>query len=213
MKMILLGPPGAGKGTQAKMLTEAFGIPQISTGDMLRAAIRAGSELGRQAKVNIDVGHLVPDNVVVRLVEERTLQPDCARGYMLDGFPRTVAQADTLAAMLLRRGERLDHVICLEVPSEVLVVRLSGRRTCRQCAASFHLEFNKPQTAGVCDKCGGELYQRADDREDAIRARLVTYAKDTAPLIDYYRKLNVLRTIDGQGDLRTIYARIERAIA
>jgi len=213
MNLILLGPPGAGKGTQAKRLTADLGIPQISTGDMLREAVREGSPMGLKAKSYMDVGALVPDEVVVGIVEERIQQPDCAKGFMLDGFPRTTAQADALATMLDKKGLKLDHVVCIEADREELVKRLSGRRTCRQCMAPYHVLFNPPKKEGVCDKCGGELYQRDDDKEEAIRARLVTYESQTAPLIAYYEERGILRRVNGLGTVEEVYERIKRAIS
>jgi len=213
MNLILLGPPGAGKGTQAKRLTADLGIPQISTGDMLREAVREGSPMGLKAKSYMDAGALVPDEVVVGIVEERIQQPDCARGFMLDGFPRTTAQADALATMLDNKGLKLDHVVCIEADKEELVKRLSGRRTCRQCMAPYHVLFNPPKKEGVCDKCGGELYQRDDDKEEAIRARLVTYESQTAPLIAYYEERGLLRRVNGLGTVEEVYERIKQAIS
>lgn len=212
MNLILLGPPGAGKGTQAKMLVKEFGIPQISTGDMLREAVKAGSPMGSKAKSYMDSGALVPDEVVVGIVEERIQMPDCRNGFMLDGFPRTTAQADALAQMLDKKGLKLDHVICVQVANEELIRRLSGRRTCRQCMAPYHVEFSPPKREGVCDQCGGALYQRDDDREDAIRARLETYDRQTRPLIEYYNRLSLLRAIDGTGSMDQVYARIRQAV-
>lgn len=212
MNLILLGPPGAGKGTQAKKLVAELGIPQISTGDMLREAVKAGSPMGMKAKSFMDSGALVPDEVVVGIVEERIQQDDCARGFMLDGFPRTTAQADALSGMMENKGIRLDHVICLDADKEELVRRLSGRRTCRQCMAPYHVEFNPPAQQGVCDRCGGELYQRDDDKEEAIRARLVTYDRQTQPLIDYYRSRGLLRLVDGLGPVDEVYNRIRKVL-
>ncbi len=208
MNLILLGPPGAGKGTQAKKLVSELGIPQISTGDMLREAVKAGSPMGLKAKSYMDSGGLVPDEVVVGIVEERIQQQDCAKGFMLDGFPRTTAQADALSEMMQKKGIRLDHVVCLEADKEELVRRLSGRRTCRQCMAPYHVEFNPPAKEGVCDRCGGELYQRDDDKEEAIRARLVTYEKQTQPLISYYQSRGLLRLVHGLGAVEEVYNRI-----
>lgn len=205
MNLILLGPPGAGKGTQAKMLIEQFGIPQISTGDMLRAAVAAGSELGKKAKACMDAGTLVPDDVVIGIVGERLAQPDCDKGFILDGFPRTVAQADALGETLAAIGKKLDAVISLEVDSEALVERLTGRRTCRACGQGFHVRFDPPSKEGVCDACGGELYQRDDDREETIRKRLQVYQEQTAPLIDYYQREGLLSSIDGMQDIQVVH--------
>ncbi len=212
MNLILLGPPGVGKGTQAKRLTETRSIPQISTGDMLRAAVKAGTPLGKEAKGHMDAGGLVPDGVVVGLVAERIREPDAKDGFLLDGFPRTVAQADALGVMLEKQRRALDHVLCLTADNDELVKRLSGRRTCTQCNTPFHVTFNPPKNANVCDACGGELYQRDDDREEAIRARLKTYEAQTKPLIDYYRAKGLLRPIDGLGAVDQVFGRIARAL-
>jgi adenylate kinase len=172
MRIILLGPPGAGKGTQAKLLVERLGVPQISTGDMLRAAVKDGSPLGREAKGFMDRGALVPDGVIIGLVRERLQASDCARGYILDGFPRTVAQAEALETALAGLRVSLDHVLCLDVPTEDLVVRIAGRRTCRRCGTMSHARFSPTKREGICDACGGETYQRDDDHEDTVRRRL-----------------------------------------
>ncbi|MDY0040823.1 MAG: adenylate kinase [Desulforhabdus sp.] len=208
MNIILLGPPGAGKGTQAKRLIDKYAIPQISTGDMLRAALKEGTPLGLEAKKFMDKGALVPDNVVIGLVKERIQQKDCAKGYMLDGFPRNVSQAEELDKMLGDLGQKIDDVICIEVPNEELVGRLTGRRTCRSCGAGYHVMFDPPKKEGVCDKCQGELYQRDDDNEATVKSRLQVYANQTEPLIDYYQKQGKLRPINGVGDMGEIFARI-----
>ncbi len=208
MRLILLGPPGAGKGTQATRMVEKYGIPQISTGDILRAALREGTELGKKAKTFMDAGKLVPDSVVIGIIEERLQAADCQKGYILDGFPRTVAQADALQGVVARGGKALDHVISIEVPSEELVGRLSGRRTCKSCSAMYHVKFGPPKKDGVCDKCGGVLYQRDDDQEETIRSRLRVYAEQTEPLIAYYKKAGLLRPIDGIGTMEEIFGRI-----
>jgi adenylate kinase len=197
MKLVLLGPPGAGKGTQAKLLTEYFGIPQIATGDILRGALQAGTPLGRQAKSFMDSGALVPDDVVIGIVRERLQQADCQRGFILDGFPRTVAQADALQATLRELDRQLDRTVSLTVDADALVERLTGRRTCRSCGRGYHVRFEPPRLASVCDACGGELFQRDDDREDTIRTRLAVYAQQTAPLSDYYRSAGLLTELDG----------------
>ncbi len=212
MNLILLGPPGVGKGTQAKRLTEEYRIPQVSTGDMLRAGIKAGTRLGMEAKGYMDRGALVPDAVVIGLVAERIQAADAKNGFMLDGFPRTVAQADALGAMLQQQGRAIDHVLCLLADNDELVRRLSGRRTCNKCSAPFHVAFNPPKRQGVCDACGGELYQRDDDKEEAIRARLVTYDTQTKPLIDYYKQKKLLRSVDGLGSMDAVYTRIREAL-
>lgn len=197
MKLILLGPPGAGKGTQAKMLTERFGIPQISTGDILRAAVKDGTPMGVKAKSFMDAGGLVPDAVVIGIVQERLQQQDCGKGFILDGFPRTTAQAEALKLTLKQLGKELDRVVSLEVDVEALVVRLTGRRTCKDCGRGFHVQFDPPQVEGVCDSCGGSLMQRDDDREATIRHRLDVYEQQTSPLIAFYRNEGLLASIDG----------------
>ena len=208
MRLILLGPPGAGKGTQAKRLIERYGIPQISTGDILRAAVREGTELGKKAKQYMDAGQLVPDEVVIGIIRERLKEADCAKGFILDGFPRTVPQAEALKSVLAELGQALDHVVSIEVPDEDLVERLTGRRTCRNCGAMYHVKFTPPKQEGVCDKCGGELYQRDDDKEETIRARLKVYHDQTAPLVEFYNEEGLLRRIDGVGSVDEIYGRI-----
>lgn len=212
MKLILLGPPGAGKGTQAKMLTERYGIPQISTGDILRAAVKEGTPMGIQAKACMDAGSLVPDEVVVGIVRERLQQPDCAAGFILDGFPRTVAQAEALRANLAELGKELDAVIALEVDVEALVERLTGRRTCKACGRGYHVRFDPPATEGVCDACGGELFQRDDDQEATIRKRLQVYEEQTAPLAGYYRGHGLLTTIDGMQEMGSVQQQIVAAL-
>jgi adenylate kinase len=212
MRIILLGPPGAGKGTQAKLLIERLGVPQISTGDMLRAAVKAGTPLGREAKAYMDRGALVPDGVIIGLVRERLQSADCIRGYILDGFPRTVAQAEALEKTLLDLRLSLDHVLCLEVPPEDLVVRIAGRRTCRVCGAMFHVRFSPAKRDGVCDACGGETYQRDDDREDTVRRRLEVYAQQTEPLVRFFEGRGLLRRIAGTGEIPEIFARMVESL-
>ena len=197
MKLILLGPPGAGKGTQAKMLTKRFSIPQISTGDILRAAVKEGTPMGLKAKEYMDAGGLVPDEVVVGIVRDRLLAADCDNGFILDGFPRTVAQADALQASLAEMDKALDRVISLEVDAEALVERLTGRRTCKECGRGYHVKFDPPREENICDACGGSLIQRDDDQEETIRKRLQVYADQTSPLISYYRDADVLIELDG----------------
>jgi len=208
MNIIMLGPPGAGKGTQAKMMVEKFGIPQISTGDMLRAAVKEGTELGRRAKEYMDRGELVPDEVVIGIVKERLAQPDCNKGFILDGFPRTIPQAEALDKVLGELGKKIEYVINIVVPQKDLLTRLTGRRTCRKCGAMYHVLFNPPKKEGVCDKCGGELYQRDDDKEDTIIQRLKVYEDQTAPLIEYYRGKGVLYDVDGTGPIQGIFQQI-----
>ncbi|MGH7352401.1 MAG: adenylate kinase [Candidatus Methylomirabilales bacterium] len=212
MQAILLGPPGAGKGTQAKMLTERYGVPQVSTGDILRAAVAAGTPLGKEAKTYMDRGALVPDEVVIGIVRDRLGEPDCRKGYLLDGFPRTVAQAEALTRMLKKLGAPLPRVVSLEVGEEELVRRLSGRRTCQACGEPFHVEFHAPRVEGICDKCGGRLIQREDDKEETIRHRLQVYRKQTEPLIGYYQNQGLLKTVNGLGEAGEVLARVSRAL-
>jgi adenylate kinase len=197
MKLILLGPPGAGKGTQAKMLTEEFSIPQISTGDILRAAVKEGTPMGIKAKGFMESGALVPDSVVVGIVQERLQKEDCVNGFILDGFPRTVPQADALRETLAGLGKDLDAVISLEVDIEALIERLTGRRACKNCGRGYHVRFDPPNVENTCDSCGGELFQRDDDREETIRHRLNVYREQTSPLTDYYLEQGLLLRVDG----------------
>lgn len=208
MNLILLGPPGAGKGTQAKMLTDRFSIPQISTGDILRAAVKEGTPMGLKAKGFMDAGGLVPDEVVVGIVSERLQKGDCARGFILDGFPRTTGQADALGDTLVVLNKELRAVISLEVDADALVERLTGRRTCRDCGRGYHVKFDPPREPGRCNVCGGELIQRADDQEETIRRRLEVYQEQTSPLVEYYRGQGVLTVIDGMQDMPAVQARI-----
>ena len=212
MKLILLGPPGAGKGTQAKMLCAHYGIPQISTGDILRDAVRQQSPMGVKAKSYMDAGALVPDDVVVGIVRERLQQDDCHKGFVLDGFPRTVAQADALKVALDESGQSLDAVISLEVEAEALIERLTGRRTCKECGKGYHVKFDPPSRGGVCDVCGGQLVQREDDREETIRRRLEVYREQTAPLIDYYRSQGLLGQVDGMAPMDVVQAEIREIL-
>jgi adenylate kinase len=212
MDLILLGPPGSGKGTQAQKIVERYRIPQISTGDILRAAVKEQTPLGKEAKAYMDQGKLVPDEVVVGIVRERLKAPDCKKGFILDGFPRTVPQAEALEATLRAMNRRIDHVVSIEVNNEELLKRLTGRRTCRGCGAMNHLVFDPPKKEGVCDRCGGELYQRADDKEETITERLKVYEAQTAPLIAYYRDKGSLRTIDGVGAMEQIFQAIVKVV-
>jgi adenylate kinase len=212
MGIILLGPPGAGKGTQAKKLTGEFSIPQISTGDMLREAVKNGTELGKKAKGFMDAGGLVPDEVVIGIVKERLAETDCAKGFILDGFPRTIPQAQALDRVTKELGKEIRFVLSLEVDQNELMERLCGRRTCTGCGAMFHVKFNPPKAAGKCDKCGTALIQRDDDREETITARLANYNKATAPLLDYYRNTGKIRTVMASGEIEAIYASIVKIL-
>lgn len=208
MKLVLLGPPGAGKGTQAAMLVERFSIPQISTGDMLRVAVRERTPMGLKAKEYMDSGDLVPDEVVIGIVRDRLQQVDCAGGFILDGFPRTVPQADALKQTLAELEKPLDAAVSLEVNIDALVERLTGRRTCSQCGKGFHLKFDPPGADGRCTACGGELVQRADDQEETIRNRMAVYHQLTAPLIEYYHREGLLTAIDGMAEIAAVQQEI-----
>ena len=212
MKIILMGPPGAGKGTQAEKLVELYQIPHISTGDMFRKAQKDGTELGLKAKSYMDQGQLVPDEVTVGIVKERLAEADCKDGFLLDGFPRTVQQADALDGILEELGMALDRVINIEVDKSFLVDRLTGRRVCRTCGATFHVTNKAPKVEGVCDKCGGELYQCNDDTVETVSNRLDVYAAQTAPLIDYYQSKGVMSSIDGSKSMEDVLAAIRVAL-
>ncbi|NLI94026.1 MAG: adenylate kinase [Peptococcaceae bacterium] len=205
MRAILMGPPGAGKGTQAEMLIEHFKIPHISTGDMFRAAIKERTPLGLKAKEYMDSGALVPDEVTIGIVADRLAQADCSNGFLLDGFPRTAAQADALAKILSDLNMCLDGVINIEVDDSILLERLTGRRVCKQCAATFHTVFNPPKIEGVCDKCGGELYQRSDDTLETAQNRLKVYNDQTEPLIAYYTEQGLLKRIQGEQEIGQVF--------
>lgn len=211
-RQVLLGPPGAGKGTQAQMLAGRLGVPHIATGDILRAAVKAGSELGRQAKSYMEAGDLVPDEIMVGIIRDRLQEADTREGYLLDGFPRTVAQAEALDDMLEAIGQKLDHVVHIDVDDEALVERLSGRLICRDCGASYHTRFSPPERDRVCDHCGGELYQREDDQEETVRARLAVFEERTQPLVEYYRQREIYHPIDGDRDPEAVCAEILTAI-
>src|SRR5581483_2727309 len=209
VRLVLLGPPGAGKGTQARMLEKRLGVPQVASGDLLRAAVRNRTALGQEAKRYMDKGALVPDELVFKLIGERLGQPDAAGGVILDGFPRTVAQAETLAAMLQGKGgQRLDKVVAIMVPDDEIVKRISGRRTCKNCGAMYHLIYDPPRNQNLCNDCNGELYQRDDDAEDTVRMRLEVYAASTRPLLDHYARLGLLARVDGIGSPEEIQRRI-----
>ena len=211
-RVIFLGAPGAGKGTQARRLAAEAGVPQVATGDMLREAVAEGTRLGLEAQGYMDSGALVPDEVVIGLVDERLAKPDAAGGYVLDGFPRTVAQAEALDGLLERRRQRLDRVIFFDVSRPELIRRLTGRRICRQCGAAFHLVSAPPTSAGRCDQCGGELYQREDDAEATVTRRLDVYETQTAPLLDYYLRRGLLVRVAGEGAMEDVADRIRRAV-
>lgn len=204
MNILIMGPPGAGKGTQADVIVKEFGIPHISTGDAFRLAMKQGTPIGIKAKEYIDKGELVPDDVTIGIVEERLQQPDCKKGFLLDGFPRTLAQAEALDQILGRLNTKLDDVINLKVDSDNLLARITGRRVCKSCGTSYHIVFNPPKVEGICDKDGGELYQRLDDNEDSVRTRLDEYSNKTAPLLTFYENQNLLRHIDGEQDIDVV---------
>lgn len=208
MNLILIGPPGAGKGTQSKQLVESLRVPQYSTGDMLRVAIAAGTPMGRSAKSYMDRGALVPDEVVIGIIADVLARAGRGRGFILDGFPRTVAQADALGAMLQRQSEAIDRVVMIEVDTDLIVERIAGRRTCPSDGRVFHLRFSPPLRAGICDACGTELVQRSDDTEEAIRKRLTAYSEWTAPVSDYYEQRGLLRRVNGVGEVGEVFSRI-----
>jgi adenylate kinase len=212
MRLVLLGPPGAGKGTQARLLTAKFDAAHVSAGDLLRQAVADGSELGQTAKSIMARGALVPDGVVIEIIQKRLRQADCAAGYILDGFPRTLRQAEALSGVLKMLRAPLDRVISVEVPEDELVSRLAGRRVCQACGSMFHVDTKPPDRIGACDNCGGRLFQRVDDKEDTIRRRLRVYREQTEPLIAYYNTMGLLRRIDGHGTIEEIARRIHHAL-
>ena len=213
MNLIFLGPPGAGKGTQANLLVRQYGVPQISTGDILRSAVANQTAMGVRAKSYMDAGMLVPDDVVVGIVSERLAADDCGVGFILDGFPRTVAQADALSVMLERAGRSVEHVVSFEVDYAVLLDRLTGRRMCRGCGRGFHILYDRPLVDGRCDSCGGELYQRDDDKEETIRRRLDVYDEQTVPLKVYYERASLLRKVDALGSIESVFQSIQSIVA
>jgi adenylate kinase len=213
MNLILLGPPGADKGTQAKRLEQAHGLVQLATGDMVRAAIASGSTLGQQVKAIYDAGRLVPDDIIIAMIAERITRPEAANGFILDGFPRTVPQAEALDRMLAAQGRQLDHVILMEVDEPTLVERIAGRFSCRNCGASYHQRFNRPSAADLCDMCGSaDLVHRADDRPEAVATRLDAYRDQTAPILPYYRNRGILRTVDGMAEIDEVTRQIEAVL-
>ena len=209
MNLVLMGLPGAGKGTQAEKIVEKYNIPHISTGDMFRAAIKEGTELGLKAKSFMDKGELVPDEVTIGIVRERLSKDDCKKGFLLDGFPRTVAQAEALENILSELNRPIDYVINVDVDKDILMERLTGRRICKECGATYHLVFNPPAKEDVCDRCGGELYQRADDNAETVQNRLDVNLKQTKPLLSFYEDKGTLRNINGQQDIKVVFEDID----
>ncbi|MDD6805752.1 MAG: adenylate kinase [Clostridiales bacterium] len=208
MKIVMLGAPGAGKGTQAKMIAEKYMIPHISTGDIFRANIKNGTELGKQAKEYMDKGQLVPDELTVKILLDRVAQEDCKNGYVLDGFPRTIPQAEVLDKALTELGDHIDYAIDVNVPDENIIKRMSGRRACLTCGATYHIEHVPPKKEGICDACGNELVLRDDDKPETVKNRLDVYHKQTQPLIDYYTEKNILKTVDGTVDMMDVFGAI-----
>ncbi len=208
MKIIMLGAPGAGKGTQAKLIAEKYGLPHVSTGDIFRANVKEGTQLGLEAKKYMDQGLLVPDELTVRILLDRVSRPDCSAGYVLDGFPRTIPQAQVLEKALAELGDQIDFAIDVDVPDENIVRRMGGRRACVTCGATYHMEHVPPRTEGICDTCGGELILREDDKPDTVKNRLKVYHEQTQPLIDFYQKKGVLRVVDGTMDMKDVFEAI-----
>jgi adenylate kinase len=213
MNLMLLGPPGAGKGTQAKRLEQKYGLVQLSTGDMLRATAASGTALGHRVKSIMEEGRLVPDDIIIEMIGQRIDEPESRNGFILDGFPRTVPQAEALDVLLAAHGKKIDHVILMEVDERALVERIAGRFSCRTCGASYHERFHRPKTEGVCDVCGStDLVHRADDRPEAVQTRLEAYRNQTAPILPYYRARGILRTVDGMADIDDVTRQIEAVL-
>ena len=213
MRLLIMGRPGAGKGTQAANIKEYYSIPHISTGDMFRAAIKEGTELGKLAKSYMDKGALVPDEVTIGIVKERLLKDDCKKGFLLDGFPRNVLQAEALDSFMKEQGISLDAVLDVNVDASILIRRIVGRRICKTCGATYHIDFNKPKKEGICDNCGTPLIQRADDTIETAGSRLEVYDKQTAPLLAYYEKQNLLKTVNGDQELNKVFEDIKAVLA
>ncbi|MGN0244404.1 MAG: adenylate kinase [Lachnospiraceae bacterium] len=208
MKIVMLGAPGAGKGTQAKMIAEKYGIPHVSTGDIFRANIKNGTELGKEAKQYMDQGKLVPDELTVKILLDRVAQDDCKNGYVLDGFPRTIPQANVLDEALTKLGDKIDYAVNVDVPDENIINRMGGRRACVACGATYHVVYNAPKTEGICDVCGKELIIRDDDQPETVKNRLNVYHEQTQPLIDFYEEKGVLKSVDGTVDMKDVFAAI-----
>ena len=213
MKIIMLGAPGAGKGTQAKMIAKEYGIPHISTGDIFRANIKEGTDLGKEAKTYMDAGQLVPDELTVKILLDRVAKDDCKEGYVLDGFPRTIPQAEVLDEALTKLGDKIDFAIDVDVPDENIVRRMGGRRACVTCGATYHIEHVPPKKEGICDTCGSELILRDDDKPETVSNRLKVYHDQTQPLIDFYTKKGVLKSVDGTVDMMDVFAAIKAILA
>ena len=212
MKIIMLGAPGAGKGTQAKMIADKYQIPHISTGDIFRSNIKEGTELGKEAKTYMDKGLLVPDELTVKILLDRVAKDDCKNGYVLDGFPRTIPQAEVLDEALAKLNDKIDYAIDVDVPDENIIRRMSGRRACLACGATYHIEHIPPKTEGICDRCGKELVQRDDDKEETVKNRLNVYHEQTQPLIDFYTKKGIIKTVDGTVDMKDVFAAIVKIL-
>lgn len=212
MKIIMLGAPGAGKGTQAKMIADKYQIPHISTGDIFRSNIKEGTELGKEAKTYMDKGLLVPDELTVKILLDRVAKDDCKNGYVLDGFPRTIPQAEVLDEALAKLNDKIDYAIDVDVPDENIIRRMSGRRACLACGATYHIEHIPPKTEGICDRCGKELVQRDDDKEETVKNRLNVYHEQTQPLIDFYTKKGILKTVDGTVNMKDVFAAIVKIL-